>query len=119
MTLKQWTIKVFPISLSRSSCEMAAEITEASVASVDEGSVVFSNSMLRPDSRDEAKEMTAEWVSNSATRDVDVLIKSQQKLRISNAGVEKVLTSPLIKVVLFDDPCFRLLPAAATALSPA
>ena len=48
-SLKQWAIILLLTPVNLSSCDIAAEIIDASVVSEDVGRVDFSNSLLRPE----------------------------------------------------------------------
>ena len=105
-SLKQWLIMLLLVTVKRSSCDIAADIMEASVVSDDVGKVVFNSSVLRPEKSLAVNCITVEWVLRSNTVVEEFVNKREQSSKISNAGVENVLTS----VLLYKEVCMEFYP---------
>ena len=105
-SLKQWLIILLLVTVRRSSCDIAADIMEASAVSDDVGKVDFNNSVLRPEKSLAVNCITVEWVVRSNTVGEEFVSSREQSSKISNAGVENVLTS----VRLYKEVCINCSP---------
>ena len=92
------------VTVNLSSCEIAADIVEASVVSDDVGKVDFNNSVLKPEKSLAVNCITIECVFRSITVVEELVNKREQSSRISNEGVENVFTS----VLLYSEVCIVL-----------
>ena len=97
------------VTVNLSSCEIAADIVEASVVSDDVGKVDFNNSVLKPEKSLAVNCITIECVFRSNTVVEELVSKREQSSRISNAGVENVLTSDLLYIEVCIEACSALL----------